>query len=180
MATHDLSKYGKNVKIFDQAVIINPANLEIGDNSHIDDFVFLNSGKKTIIGRNVHISAFTSIIGGGEFIMEDFSGLSAGCRIITGSDDFTGNSLTNLTVPKEYRNITVGKVRIGKHAILGSNVVVMPNVTIGEGCIVSAGSVVNKDLEAWSIYVGYNPKRIGPRDKNKINELEAKYIGQCT
>ena len=178
MNIHNLSKYGKHVKIFDQAVIINPDNLEIGDNSHIDDFVFLNSGKKTIIGRNVHISAFTSIIGGGEFIMEDFSGLSAGCRIITGSDDFSGTSLTNLTVPKQYRNITVGKVIIGKHAILGSNVVVMPNVTIGEGCIVSAGAVVNKNLEPWSIYVGYNPKKIGSRDKEEILKLEKEYTNQ--
>lgn len=176
MGTHDLSKYGKDVKIFDQAVIINPDNLEIGDNSHIDDFVFLNSGKKTILGKNVHISAFTSIIGGGEFIMEDFAGLSAGCRIITGSDDFTGDSLTNLTVPKEYRNITVGKVTIGKHAILGSNVVVMPNVTIGEGCIVSAGAIVNKDLEAWSIYAGYNPKKVGNRDREQVLELEQQYL----
>lgn len=176
MEAHDLSKYGKDVKIFNQAVIINPSNLEIGDNSHIDDFVFLNSGKKTILGRNVHISAFTSIIGGGKFIMNDFSGLSAGCRIITGSDDFSGASLTNLTVPKQYRNITVGKVIIGKHVILGSNVVVMPNVTIGEGCIVSAGAIVNKDLEPWSIYVGYNPKKIGSRDKEEILELEKQYL----
>jgi len=178
MEKHTLGRCGTNVKIFDQAVIINPNNLEIGENSHIDDFVFLNAGERTVIGRNVHISAFTSIIGGGELIMEDFSGLSAGCRIITGSDDFSGNSLTNLTVPKEYRDITVGKIHIGKHVILGSNVVVMPNVTIGDGCIVSAGAVINKDLEPWSIYVGYNPKKVGSRDKGKISELEAQYIAQ--
>eukprot|EP01022_Parablepharisma_sp_SALTPOND_P007918 TRINITY_DN134344_c0_g1_i1.p3 TRINITY_DN134344_c0_g1~~TRINITY_DN134344_c0_g1_i1.p3 ORF type:complete len:129 (-),score=3.37 TRINITY_DN134344_c0_g1_i1:76-423(-) len=110
--------------------------------------------------------------------MKDFSGLSAGCRIIAGSDDFSGNSLTNLTIPKEYRNITIGKVKIGKHAILGSNVVVMPNVTIGEGCIVSAGSVINKDLEPWSIYVGFNPKKVKSRDKVKILELEKQYLGK--
>ena len=107
--------------------------------------------------------------------MEDFSGLSAGCRIITGSDDFSGNSLTNLTIPKEYRNITVGKIIIGKHATLGSNVVVMPNVTIGEGCVVSAGAIVNKNLEPWSIYVGHNPKNVSSRDKDEVIKLEEKY-----
>lgn len=147
------------MKLFETTVFINKKNISIGDNSHIDDFVFFNGGINSKIGKNVHISAFTSIIGGGEFIIEDFSGLSAGCRIITGSDDFSGKSLTNLTIPKEYRNITVGSVKIGKHVILGSNVVIMPNVIIGDGCIVSAGSVVNKDLEPWSIYVGYNPKK---------------------
>jgi len=173
---NEFKNFGKEIKIFPSTVFINKQNISIGDYSHIDDFVFFNGGKKTSIGRNVHISAFTSIIGGGELIMEDFSGLSAGCRIITGSDDFSGNSLTNLTVPKEYRNITVGSVTIGKHVILGSNVVVMPNVTIGEGCIVSAGSIVNKDLEAWSIYVGYNPKKIGTRDRVKILKLEDEFI----
>lgn len=171
----EFNKLGKEVKLFQSIVFINKKNISIGDFSHIDDFVFFNGGKKSIIGRNVHISAFTSIIGGGEFIMEDFSGLSAGCRIITGSDDFSGNSLTNLTLPREYRNITVGKVTIGRHAILGSNVVVMPNVYIGEGCIVSAGSIVNKDLEPWSIYAGYNPKKIASRDKQRILELEKEY-----
>lgn len=162
--------------MFPTTVFINKKNISIDDFSHIDDFVFFNGGQNSTIGRNVHISAYTSIIGGGEFIMEDFSGLSAGCRIITGSDDFSGNSLTNLTIPKEYRNITVGKVKIGKHAILGSNVVVMPNVTIGEGCIVSSGSIVNKDLEPWSIYAGYNPKKIASRDKAQIQDLEKKYL----
>lgn len=165
-----------SVKYFNSTVFINKQNISINENSHIDDFVFFNGGINTNIGRNVHISAFSSIIGGGELIMEDFSGLSCGCRIITGSDDFSGNSLTNLTIPKEYRDITVGRTVIGKHAILGSNVIVMPNVTIGEGCVVSAGAIVNKDLEPWSIYVGYNPKKVGTRDKEKILELEKEYF----
>lgn len=171
---------GKEVKLFQSTVFINQENISINDYSHIDDFVFFNGGIESYIGKNVHISAFTSIIGGGKLIMDDFSGLSAGCRIITGSDDFTGNSLTNLTIPKEYRNVTVGNVIIGKHAILGSNVIIMPNVTIGEGCIVSAGAVVNKDLEPWSIYAGYNPKKIAIREKEKILALEQDYLQKKT
>jgi acetyltransferase-like isoleucine patch superfamily enzyme len=85
-------------KIFETAKIVNSSSLTIGDNSQIDDFVFLNAGQKTIIGQFVHISSFCSITGGGTLIMEDFSGLAAGCRIITGSDDFSGNGLTNPTV----------------------------------------------------------------------------------
>ena len=169
-------KIGRDVKIFSSIVFINKQNISINDYSHIDDFVFFNGGKNSIIGRNVHISAFSSIIGGGEFIMEDFSGLSGGCRIITGSDDFRGNSLTNSTIPKKYRNTMLGKVTISKHAILGSNVVVMPDVKIGEGCIVSAGAIVNRDLEPWSIYAGYNPKKVGSRDKYKILDIEKQYL----
>jgi galactoside O-acetyltransferase len=171
----DFKYIHSSVKYFNSTIFINKQNIIINENTHIDDFVFFNGGVNTFIGKNVHISAFSSIIGGGELTMDDFSGLSCGCRIITGSDDFSGNSLTNLTIPKKYRNITVGKIHIGKHAILGSNVVVMPNVVIGEGCVVSAGAIVNKNLEPWSIYVGYNPKKVGTRDKEKILELEKKY-----
>jgi len=167
---------GKSISLYPSTVFINKDNISIGDFSHIDDFVFFNGGIRSCIGRNVHIAAFSSIIGGGEFIMGNFSGLSSGCRIITGSDDFTGNSLTNPTIPIEYRNTTIGKVSIGKHAILGSNVVVMPDVSIGEGTIVGAGAVVNKDLEPWSVYVGYKPKKVNDRDKEKILSLENKYL----
>ena len=171
------AKIGKNVKIFPNSVFINSENIEIGDYSHIDDFVFFNGGKKSIIGRNVHIACFTSIIGGGELIIEDFAGISAGCRIITGSDDFSGESLTNLTIPKKFRNITLGRIIIKKHALLGSNVIVMPNVRIGEGCIVGAGGVVTRNLKDWTIYSGGGFVRaIGKRDKEKIYNLEKQYL----
>ncbi|MCL4430968.1 MAG: acyltransferase [Epsilonproteobacteria bacterium] len=168
-------KMGKNVKIYDFAKIISTdQNLQIGDYSQIDDFVFLNAGFQTNIGRFVHISSFTSIIGGGEFNMEDFSGLSAGCRIITGTDDFNGPYLSNPTIPEEYKNVQKGIITIKKHAIIGSNAIILPNVVIGEGATIGAGCLVMKDMEAWSIYIGYNPKKVGERDKDGIIDLERK------
>ena len=108
--------------------------------------------------------------------MEDFSGLSAGCRIITGTDNFIEGYLTNPTVPRQFRKVKVGRVVIGKHAIIGTNCVVMPDVTIGEGATVGAGSIINKDLDPWGIYVGYNPKKIGERDKDAIELHEKEMI----
>lgn len=166
---------GKNVKIFELAKIIsNGSNLKIGDYSQIDDFVFLNAGLQTTIGSFVHISSFTSIIGGGELNLHDFSGLSAGCRIITGTDDFNGPYLSNPTIPDKYKNVKKGIITIGKHAIVGSNTIVLPNVTIGEGATIGAGGLVTKDIEPWSIYIGYNPKKVGERSQDGIIDLERK------
>jgi len=159
-------------KIYDQAKIINNDKLTIGDYSQIDDFVFLNAGKKTDIGMFVHIASFCSIIGNGRFEMEDFSGLSAGCRIITGSDDFLGGGMTNPTVPEKYTNVKTSQVIIKKHAILGTNVTVLPGVTIGEGAAVGAGCIVRKDLEPWTIYVGESCKAVKLRRKDIILENE--------
>ncbi|HEZ3588463.1 TPA: acyltransferase [Neisseria meningitidis] len=167
-----------NYKIYDGAKIIKKENLSIGDYSQIDDFVFFNCGEKSILGSFVHISSFTSIIGGGEFYMDHFSGLSAGCRIITGSDDFMGGGLTNPTVPSKYTNVKKSSVRIGKHAILGTNVTVLPGVTIGDGVAVGAGSIVRKNLEPWTIYVGVDCKPLKRRSQDKILELEKHLVAE--
>lgn len=150
----------------------------LGPHSQIDDFVFLFIGSGCRIGRNVHIASFCSVIGGGELTMEDFSGLSAGCRIITGSDDFTGPWMTNPTVPPDYTNVRRGHVHIGRHAVLGTDVVVFPGVNIGEGAAVGAGCVVRKDLEPWGIYAGANPKLAGRRDRDAILAREREYLEQ--
>jgi len=172
---NDKYKYcGKDVKIFEFTKIINKQNCSVGNYSQIDDFVFINSGRNCFIGEFVHISSFTSIIGGGEFIIEDFAGLSAGSRIITGSDDFQGPYLSNPTVPSKYKNVNIGKVKIGKHAIIGSNSIILPDIEIPEGTTVGAGSIVNKNLEPWTVYAGSRPKKVGERDKSGILDLEKK------
>ena len=165
-------------KIYEYAKIVNRNNLSIDFFSQIDDFVFINAGTKTEIGKFVHIASFCSIIGGGEFYMEDFSGLSAGCRIVTGSDDFTGGGLTNPTVPLEYTNVKKSFVRIKRHAIIGTNVTILPGVTIGEGAAVGAGCIVRKDLEPWSIYAGQDCRRIKSRPADLILQLEKKLFAE--
>jgi len=166
-----------SAKIHDKAKLAgDPARLHLGAHSQIDDFVFLFIGEGCSIGRNVHIATQCSVIGGGTFVMEDFAGLSAGCRIITGSDDFTGPWMTNPTVPARFTNVSRGTVRIGRHAVLGTNCVVFPGVSIGEGAAVAAGSVIRKDLEPWGVYAGSSPKRIAERDKDTILRLESEYL----
>lgn len=175
------NNFGKNIKIYEYAKLIyNENNFFIGDNSQIDDFVFLNAGSMCKIGRFVHVSSFCSIIGGGEFYMEDFSGLSAGCRIITGSDDFKGPFLSNPTVPDKYKNVRSGRIFIGKHAIVGTNSIVLPDVEIGEGATVGAGCLVNKDLEPWTIYAGSKPKKVGERDRDGVLDLEKRFMKEFT
>lgn len=172
MAQIQFKKSGKNVRIYPLTKILNPEVVSIGDNVIIDDFVFIMGGQETEIGSYVHIACFCSITGGGKFVMEDFSGLSGGCRIYTGTEDFSGSSLTNPTIPNEFRNAIRSFVTIRKHAILGANVVVLPGVTIGEGAAIGACSLVTKDIEPWTISVGNPVKVLRERPKEKILEME--------
>lgn len=161
---------GIDVRIADQAIITKPESVIIGNHVAIDPFVFISTALE--IGDYVHIASFCSIVGGKEskLIMKDFSGLSAGCRIVCGSDDYKGEGLTNPPVPIEYRVVTFSTITLEKYAVLGTNVVVHPNVTVGEGSVVGSCSLVTKDLEPWGIYVGIPAKRVGNRRKDRIIE----------
>lgn len=56
----------------------------------------------------------------------------------------------------EYR---LGEVRIGDHVLIGANTTILPGVTIGDGAVISAASLVNKDVPAGA-FVGGNPAKV--------------------
>ena len=58
------------------------------------------------------------------------------------------------------------------HAIIGTNTVVLPDVVIGEGAAVSAGSVVTRSLEPWGVYAGTPARRIKARHADTILAAE--------
>jgi galactoside O-acetyltransferase len=164
---------GQDVVVWPEAKIVSPEVISLGDSVIIDDFVLLMGGAKTTIGSFVHLASFVSVVGGGEFSMEDFAGISSGGRVYTGNDDYLGEYLTGPTVPFPYRVPSRSFVHIKKHAIIGANTVILPGVVIGEGAAIGAGSVVTKECEPWTIYVGSPAKAVRPRPKEKMLELEA-------
>ncbi|MDP5029776.1 acyltransferase [Paraglaciecola sp.] len=165
---------GKNVKISNKACIYNTDQIEVGDYSRIDDFCVV-SGKMRI-GRNVHITPQCLLAGGipGLFI-EDFATLAYGVKVFTQSDDYSGATMTNSTVPKQFKNELMLPVRIGRHSIIGAGAIIMPGVEIAEGNSVGANSLVIKSTESWSIYVGSPAKKIKDRKKDLL-ELEKKFL----
>jgi acetyltransferase-like isoleucine patch superfamily enzyme len=164
----------KNVKIYEFARIIGIQNIEFGEHIIIDDFAFIYATNKIKIGNYVHIAGFSSITGGEKVFFEDFSCLSWGARIFTGTDDFTGSGFGNSTVPEEYRNARRAPVCIGRFVIVGANSVILPGVTIGEGSTVGANSVVSRNLEPWGVYLGN--KRHSERDKHGVLANHEKFL----
>lgn len=167
---------GENVKISDKASIYNHDLISVGDNSRIDDFCVLSGNIN--IGRNVHIAVFCNMAGGELGItMEDFSGLAYGVHVFTQSDDYSGSSLTNPTVPDQYKLETKKPILLKRHVIIGAGSMVFPGVTIEEGCSVGAMSVVTKSTEPWKIYSGIPAKPIKDRKKDLL-EFEQKYLSE--
>lgn len=89
-------------------------------------------------------------------------------RIRTGSDVAIGPDATILTLGHDPRSATFadrgGDVIIGDRAWIGCGALVLPGVTIGEGAVVGAGSVVTKDVEPYTIVAGNPAKPVGSRE----------------
>lgn len=166
--------FGKNVKISDKASIYNCDQIEIGDNSRIDDFCVVSGN--VVIGRNVHLAPFCLVAGGEKGILiEDFCGLAYQVQVFTQSDDYSGKTMTNPTIPEEYKKEFKKEIVIKKHSIVGAGSIIMPGVILEEGTSVGAMSLVRKNTESWSICIGNPAKKIKNRSKELLN-LEAEFL----
>ena len=180
---HELKKiglggFGHDVIIKKTVQLYNPSKIFFGNNVIVDDFCLITAEKDVVIKNNVHINAYSSIFGKYGIEMEDFSGLSCRVSLYSESDDYTGNSLTNPTIPMKFKpKYNTGKIHLNKHVIIGSGSTVLPGITVGEGSAVGAHSLVTKDLSSWSMYFGAPVKKIRNRSK-KILELEQDFSNQ--
>jgi len=174
LAQMGFKSLGKNVKISTKSSIYNHEQIEIGDNSRIDDFCLL-SGKITI-GKFVHIAPYCNLAGGELGIaLEDFSGLAYGVHVFTQSDDYSGQTMTNPNIPEKYKQVTKAPVYIRRHTIVGACSVVMLGVELKEGTSIGAMSLVRKSTEEWSIYVGNPAKKIKARSRELL-VLEQEFL----
>jgi len=91
--------------------------------------------------------------------------------------DFTG--IAEFTVIRDTNHVVYGTdahwrqtplisapVIIGNGCFIGSRCYIMPGVTIGDGAIIQAGSVVTKDVGSFEIWAGYPARRVAHRLKN--------------
>ncbi len=157
---------GFDVKISRYTQIYSPQNISIGDNVKIDDFCIL-SGKITL-ESHIHISAYVALYGAEGIEICDYSGISPKSVVYSAMDDFSGNYLIGPIHPKRTINVTGGIVRIEKFVQIGSNTVIFPYLTIGEGSVIGACSLVRHSVESWGIYCSIPTKKIKDRIKNVL------------
>ena len=173
-ATMELASLGTHVVLHPACVFIRPERMHVGHHVIVSEFTWIHAGLTTVIGSFVHLANHASISGGGVCILEDFAGLSAGARLVTGSELVHGEGLTNPTIPPGFRAVRRSFVHLARHAFLGTNAVVHPGVTIGEGAVVGSGAVVTHDVEPWTIVAGVPARPIGRRESRTVKALEAR------
>jgi acetyltransferase-like isoleucine patch superfamily enzyme len=142
-------KLGKDVKL---AKFINLYGCEVGDETKIGAFVEIQ--KNATVGKRCKISSHTFICEG--VTIEDQVFIGHGVIFI---NDSYPRATTSTGELQTEQNWSVERTRVRKGASIGSGATILSNVVIGEHAIVGAGSVVTRDVPAYSIVAG-NPARV--------------------
>lgn len=167
---------GNTVSLSDKASFYNCARISLGENVRIDDFCVLSAGDGGIsIGKNVHLAVYSSLIGRGKITLADFCNISSRVSIYSSSDDYSGATMTNPTVPAEFTGVTHADVTLEKHVIVGSGSILLPGVTLGQGVAIGALSLVQRDCEAFGVYAGCPARFIKERSRNLL-DLETAFL----
>jgi acetyltransferase-like isoleucine patch superfamily enzyme len=153
MPISDTVCLGENVNIF-QPSLVNLYGCTIGDDTKIGAFVEIQ--KNAVVGARCKISSHTFVCEGVAIDDEVFIG--------------HGVMFTNDRYPRAARadgglqteaDWTVEPTRVKRAASIGSNATIICGVTVGEGALVGAGAVVNKDVPDYAIVAGVPARVIG-------------------
>jgi acetyltransferase-like isoleucine patch superfamily enzyme len=142
-------KLGQGVRL---ARFINLYGCEVGDETKIGTFVEIQ--KNASVGKRCKISSHTFICEG--VTIEDNVFIGHGVTFINDAYPRATTAEGELQTEKDWR---VDFTRVCKGASIGSGSTILCNVTIGEGAIVGAGSVVTKDVPPRTIVAG-NPAKV--------------------
>ena len=142
-------KLGKGVKIYD---FVNLYGCEIEANTKIGHFVEIQKGVK--IGRNCKISSHTFICEGAT--IEDNVFIGHNVTFINDNYPRATNEDGTMQTDDDWKCL---QTLVKKGASIGSSSTLLGGITIGEGAMVGAGSVVNKDVPPYTIVAG-NPASV--------------------
>ena len=116
---------GKRVHVYPGVKIWAPWNLELGDQCGIASGVILYSQGKIKLGKKVVISQ--------------------GALVCAGTHDYTDPGFPLITKP----------IKIEDHVWIAAEAFIHPGITIGEGAVIGARSVVTKDMPSWMVCAGH-------------------------
>lgn len=173
-----LGSAGRRTLIRRPLALINPRQIHLGEECFIRDGArlevvnrpglppaILRIGNRVSMEQGVHIVACDRVEIGDDVCF------APRCTVLDSTHPIgnsgSGNRVRALATDRSF-------TRIGNRVFLGANVVVLPNVTIGENTIVGAGSIVTSDLPANSVCVG-SPARVIKYfdDQGRVEQAES-------
>lgn len=129
---------------------------EIGEGFFMQGPIYFHYGKHTKIGKNFFANFNFTVQDDAEVVIGDNCNFGPGATIVTPVHPMVAEERRRIrTAAGEEKRLCYGKpVKIGNDCWFGANVTVCPGVTIGDGCVIGAGSVVTRDIPANSFAAG--------------------------
>lgn len=175
-----LSKLFKNCESahFGKIVELKGAeNISIGNNSVFGDYLYLTAWKEYKYfndSNEITIQRFTPTLSiGANCVFGSYNHISCINEITIGDNILTGKWVTivdnshgdtdikSLKIPPKFRKlISKGGVKIGDNVWIGDKATILPNVTIGDGAVIAANSVVTCNVPAYCVIAGAPAKII--------------------
>ncbi len=140
-----------------------PHKISMGERCSVEQNVYFNAAGGYASGRAIEIGNGTFIGTGCEFNAIESIQIGQNCLIASGSRFVDHNHGTETGTPMKLQPEISAAIRVGDDVWVGVNSVVLKGVTIGEGAIVAAGSVVTKSVEPYTIVGGVPAKLIRAR-----------------
>jgi putative colanic acid biosynthesis acetyltransferase WcaF len=133
------AKVGRGVHVYPKVSIWAPWNLELADECCVANGAVLYSQGKINIGKKAVVSQ--------------------GAHLCAGTHDYNQPGFPLITKP----------IQIGDFAWIAAEAFMHPGITVGEGCVIGARSVVTKDMPSWMICAGHPCVPI--KERKMINEV---------
>ena len=144
-----------------RAAILGKMLGELGEGSFLQGPVTFHYGQHTKIGKGVFINFNLTVQDGAEVVIDDGCDFGPNVTIVTPVHPMLADERKRMRNERgEEKRLCYAKpVHVGKNCWICANTTILPGVTIGDNCVIGAGSVVTRDIPANSFAAG-NPARV--------------------
>jgi acetyltransferase-like isoleucine patch superfamily enzyme len=156
----DIHKMDLSVQCDGRVYAQGTRNVRIGKRCRVGrDTEFETAGQgRIVLGEDVRINRGCTLVSYSEISIGDFAIIG---EYVTIRD---ANHGMNRTEPMRYQKHTSEPIRIGRDVWIGRGSCVLPGVTIGEGAVIGANSVVTRDIHPFAVVAGAPAQVIKTRD----------------
>lgn len=139
-----------------RSAIISEIIGEIGEGGFLQGPIFFHYGKHTKIGKSFFANFNLTVQDDAEVTIGDDCDFGPNVTIVTPIHPMLANERNHImTAQGESKRLCYAKpVHIGNNCWLGANVTVCPGVTVGDNCVIGAGSVLTRDIPSNSFAAG--------------------------
>lgn len=141
-----------------------PLRIEAGNFLHCGGNSWSGGEGEIRFGKNCWLAHNNVLYGAGGIEFGDCSGTGPGVLMFSSRNDYSRE-----LAPVMQNSHVFAPIKVGSYVCIFSGSIVTPGVTIGDGAIIGANSVVMSDIPPWTIAAGAPARVVKERDKDSMH-----------